>query len=465
RRASNRFQSDPWLVVDESDRLYYSRLDFENGPGNGIAVTHSDDGGGSWSPIVEVDDQSGFADKESMVSDGNGTLYLAYGDVIPSGQNTSMRFSHSTDRGANWTSTTDLAGGPGTFVSPVIASRPNGTVYATWLDWNAGRILFARSWDRGVTWAPPVQVNPITGTTAFNPAHVWWLSLPSIVADEQGRVYVAWPDRAQLQAPGGVLVEHLDVVVVRSEDEGTTWSDPVRINDDLTGQEQRMVSLAVDPDDRLHAAWYDNRTGNLNIFYSNSTDGGRTWSANVLVTTEETPSTFQRPGDYLGLAVDGNGTAYIVWTDGRGLDFDIYFAKPEGPSPSEEGDREAPTIEILSPQEGQNFTKTPITVTGTAGDNVAVDRVELSVDLGTTWIRANGTSSWSGSVTVLLGETVVLARAIDASGNEAMAGVTVSLIVATEEALAPDPSLLLLLAASVVAVALLVWWRVRKPRA
>ncbi len=445
RRASNRFQSDPWLVLDESDRLYYSRLDFENGPGNGIAITHSDDGGGSWSPIVEVDDQSGFADKESLASDGNGTLYLAYGDVIPSGQDTSMRFSHSLDRGATWAATSEIGGGPGTFISPVIATRPNGTVYVAWLDWLEGNILFARSWNRGVTWGAPVQVNPVAGTTAFDEAHVWWLSLPSIVADAQGRISLAWPD-------GGT--GDLDVLVAQSEDDGTSWSFPVRINDDASGREQRMVSLALDPDDRLHAAWFDNRTGNLNVFYSNSTDGGETWSANARVTTAETPARFERPGDYLGLAADRHGAAHIVWTDGRGGDLDIYFATPR---PPDERDREAPLIKILSPEEGQNFTSTQLTVSGTAQDNVAVDRVEISADLGATWIQANGTSSWSGSLAISLGESLVLARATDTSGNNATASVTVSVLAPSEEFLAPDPFYLILLAAAIAAVVLIAW--------
>ncbi len=452
RHASDRFQSDPWLVVDESDRLYYSRLDFENGPGNGIAVTHSDDGGGSWSPIVEVDDQSGFADKESLTSDGNGTLYLAYGDVIPSSQDSSMRFSTSLDRGATWAATTEIGGGPGTFISPVIATRPNGTVYVAWLDWLAGNILFARSWDRGVTWGAPVQVNPVAGTTAFDEAHVWWFSLPSIVADAQGRISVAWPDWG---------TGNLDVLVARSEDNGTSWSFPVRINDDTSGREQRMVSLAVDPDDRLHAAWYDNRTGSLNVFYSNSTDGGKTWSANARVTTAETPARFERPGDYLGLAADRNGEAHIVWTDGRGGDLDIYFAKP---SPPDDRDREAPLIEILLPEEGQNFTSTQLTVSGTAQDNVAVDRVEISADLGATWIQANGTSSWSGSLAIPLGESQVLARATDTSGNNATASVTVSVLTPSEEFFAPDPSYLILLAAAIAAVGLIAWLFARRRR-
>ncbi|MDX1535096.1 MAG: sialidase family protein, partial [Thermoplasmata archaeon] len=174
RRTVPGFQSDPWLGVDETDRLYFVRLEFDEATVDGIGVSSSEDGGESWSPIVEVDDQPGFADKEAMISDGNGTLYLAYGDAGEG--NTGMRFSRSTNRGANWTATVDLAGGPGTYVSPVLASRPNGTVYVSWLDWEQGRILFARSWDRGETWASPVQVNPIAGTTAFDPLHPWWLS-------------------------------------------------------------------------------------------------------------------------------------------------------------------------------------------------------------------------------------------------------------------------------------------------
>ncbi len=445
RSLSSGFQSDPWLVVDETDRLYFARLEFGNGPVNGIGVSHSDDGGRSWSPIVEVDDQSGFADKESMASDKNGTLYLAYGNVLPSGQNTSMRFSHSMDRGATWAATAEIGEGPGTFVSPVIAARPNGTVYVAWLDWLAGNILFARSWDRGVTWGAPVKVNPVAGTTAFDEAHVWWLSLPSIVADTQGRIYVAWPDRG---------TGNLDVLVARSEDEGTSWSFPVRINDDRSRREQRMVSLAVDPDDRLHAAWYDNRTANLNVFYSNSTDGGETWSPNAKVTHFETSARFERPGDYLGLAADRSGAAHIVWTDGRGSNLDIWFAKH---SPPDDRDREDPRIEILSPEEGQNFNSPQLTVSGTAQDNVAVDRVEVSADLGATWIQANGTSSWSGSLVIPLGESLVLARATDTSGNNATASVTVSARTPSEEFFAPDPSYLILLAAAIAAVVLIAW--------
>lgn len=452
-QTSNRFQSDPWLVVDESDRVYFARLEFEEGltgPFNGISVSGTDDGGASWGPIVNVDDQPGFADKESMVSDGNGTLYLAYDDVDLSSGDVNLRLTRSMDDGATWTPTTPVGNGPAGFAGPVIAARPNGTVYVAWWDFGGGNILVSRSWDRGATWGVPVQVNPTTGTASFIPAHRWWVPLPSIVADSQGRVYVAWPDQG---------FGDLDVVVARSDDDGASWSVPARINDDAR-REQRMVSLAIDTMDVLHAAWYDNRTGNLNVFYSNSTDGGGTWSTNARVTTAETSASFQRPGDYLGLAADENGTAYVVWTDGREGDLDIYYARSR---PLEGVDREAPSIEIFSPEEGQTFTSTEVRVNGTAQDNVAIDRVEISADNGTSWLRADGTASWEGSLAVPLGEVEILARALDTSGNAAMASVGVS--VTPPSFLSPETVFLIVLVVVIVpSVTILIWVLARRWR-
>ena len=450
RQALGRFQSDPWLVVDELDRVYYARLEFGSGPFDGVTVSRTDDRGASWGPIVNVDDQPDFADKESMVSDGNGTLYIAYDDVALPSEQASIRFTRSTNGGATWSPTTQLGNGPDGFASPVIATRPNGTVYVAWWDWAGGNILFSRSWDRGTTWGSAVRVNPTAGTAPFIEAHPWWIALPSILADSQGRIHVAWPDQG---------LGDLDVVIARSEDDGATWSVPVRINEDRS-REQRMVTLALGIDDILHAAWYDNRTGNLNVFYSNSSDGGGSWSGNARVTTVETSSRFVRPGDYLGLAVDGNGTAYVVWTDGRGEDLDIYFART---SPLEIVDREAPSIEILSPEEGQTLTSRELTVSGTAQDNVAVDRVEISADNGTSWVRADGTTPWQGVLEVPLGEVRILARATDTSDNAAMASVRVH--VTPPDLLAVNTTYLIVLVAAIATtVAILSWVLARRRR-
>ncbi len=315
-----RHQSDPWLTVDERNRTYYARLEY-SGDESTVSVSRSDDGGRAWGPISSADDRPGFADKESIASDGAGSLYVVYDDVV--GNDTDVRFTRSPDAGASWSPTVSVTDAVGAALGPVVASSGDGNSYVAWWNLTDGNIMVDRSGDRGTTWGTDIRVNSIAGSVRSDSGNPAFPSLPSIAIDSQGRVFVAWADRG-----GG----DLNIVVARSDDGGRTWTRPARVNDDLSGREQWMPALAVDRSNRIHAAWMDNRTGNLNVFYANSTDGGDTWSPNVRVTTAETPSSFHRPGDYLGFAVDANGTVYLAWTDGREGNLDIYFARDPGAS-------------------------------------------------------------------------------------------------------------------------------------
>jgi hypothetical protein len=88
-------------------------------------------------------------------------------------------------------------------------------------------------------------------------------------------------------------------------------------------------------------------------------------------------------------------------------------------------DETNPTIRITSPANGSVVGQSSITVTGTASDNKELDLVQVRT--GTEeWINADGTTSWSASVTLLEGDNVIRARAADGSGNEAFASVIVS---------------------------------------
>ncbi|MFQ6012415.1 MAG: hypothetical protein ACE5LS_02050, partial [Thermoplasmata archaeon] len=53
------------------------------------------------------------------------------------------------------------------------------------------------------------------------------------------------------------------------------------------------------------------------------------------------------------------------------------------------------------------------------------DRVELSTD-GTSWVRATGTTSWSGTMTLAEGANTIYARATDTAGNTETATIAVT---------------------------------------
>jgi hypothetical protein len=89
-------------------------------------------------------------------------------------------------------------------------------------------------------------------------------------------------------------------------------------------------------------------------------------------------------------------------------------------APGTSTDHTAPVSTITSPIAGASVpVGTPVTVTGTASDvGGVVAAVEVSVDGGTTWKRAAGTTSWSYVfLPTALGPLTIRSRAIDDSVN------------------------------------------------
>lgn len=99
-------------------------------------------------------------------------------------------------------------------------------------------------------------------------------------------------------------------------------------------------------------------------------------------------------------------------------------ALPSAGTPVPLQDTEAPQIEITSPPDGSIVTSATLPVSGTASDNVAVQRVDVSTD-GQAWVTALGTTEWSSSVTLLNGSNTVFARATDSEGHQATDFITV----------------------------------------
>ncbi len=87
-----------------------------------------------------------------------------------------------------------------------------------------------------------------------------------------------------------------------------------------------------------------------------------------------------------------------------------------------------PTVTITTPTSGQVITNSPLTVSGKAGDNVAVTNVYYSVS-GSTAVSAqtaNNWTNWTASVDLALGSNVIQVYSVDSSGlHSAVQTVTV----------------------------------------
>ncbi|MGO9012214.1 MAG: putative Ig domain-containing protein [Bryobacteraceae bacterium] len=133
------------------------------------------------------------------------------------------------------------------------------------------------------------------------------------VSVTSGNLYVAYTTFANDSLPPA------QIQFSRSQDCGATWSKPVPLSDDTVNQ---GANIAIDPvSGTVYVAWRRFQNGTLSdaILVTQSTDGGQTFSAPVVVANinpfdQGTTDFSFRSNDYPTMAVDGTGRIYIAWS-------------------------------------------------------------------------------------------------------------------------------------------------------
>lgn len=96
----------------------------------------------------------------------------------------------------------------------------------------------------------------------------------------------------------------------------------IKVNSDTLGI-QIWPAVAYDSERKIfHAVWYDNRNNFYYIYYSYSTDEGKTWSLNERV--NDSDSAF-----FPCITLDDLGRPVVVWADCRNGGWDIYVSRRE----------------------------------------------------------------------------------------------------------------------------------------
>jgi hypothetical protein len=149
-----------------------------------------------------------------------------------------------------------------------------------------------------------------------------------------GRVYLVYTEETVNES------NDTNILVRFSDDDGTTWSDPVQVNDDATTNSQFLPRIALDQTTgNIAVSWHDARNddglggpgdtdgvpnSNAQLFATVSEDGGLTFLPNVQVSTGTSDENGSEPpgpgladldyGDYTGLDFF-DGKLYPVWAD------------------------------------------------------------------------------------------------------------------------------------------------------
>ncbi|RIK02164.1 MAG: hypothetical protein DCC48_18425 [Acidobacteria bacterium] len=188
---------------------------------------------------------------------GNGNVYVLSRNwdfwMFPG-----MRFSTSTDGGSTFASTANQVIGFQSGEGPSLTVAPDHTVHAFWfVDGQYPAIVTRRTSDFGATFAPAVVVSPVS-LEPFQAGLGLEISAkphPQAVASsaESGRIVVVFAD----DAPG---VDHADVYYSESFDGGQTWTGRERVHADSGTNDQFSPTIAMTPDGaRVLFTWYDRR--------------------------------------------------------------------------------------------------------------------------------------------------------------------------------------------------------------
>ncbi|RMI09826.1 MAG: hypothetical protein D6681_06685, partial [Calditrichaeota bacterium] len=330
---------DPAAVIDLNGYYYVGFI--TNNFGQGVA--RSTDEGQTW-PMTVTIASDGSLDKNHLWVDNSptsphqGNLYSAWTD-FGGNNNNNIELSRSTDGGMTWSNPVNISSavGSGSHDQGVnIQTGPNGEVYAVWAiydSWPSDEtaIGFAKSTDGGATWQPAQRI--ITNIRGIRNSgtskNMRVASFPVMAVDisggpRNGWIYVVW---SNIGVPGVNNGPDIDVYMIRSSDGGSTWSSPIRVNQDPSGlgKQHYFPWITCDPETgALSVIFYDDRNvspSQCEVFVANSLDGGDTWEDFKVSDVAFTPSPIPGLangyfGDYIGISARG-AKVYPVWTDNR----------------------------------------------------------------------------------------------------------------------------------------------------
>lgn len=297
---------------------------------NGIFIRRSPDGGATWDTedhaVIQQPTKPGipFEDKPGIAADTtnskySGNLYIGWTEFRI--DESVILFSRSMDGGRTWSAPVDISthhGLPrddnGAVEGFSAAVAADGTVYAAWADGDG--IVLASSKDGGKGFSKSktvVHTAPLYfAMEGLDRAN----GFPQIVIDprqgKKGRLYLTWSD---------YRAGDVGVYSSSSSDGGKSWSDAVRVNSNPAhdGTDQFFQWPAVDPSTgALNVIFYDRRLdpGNRKtaVTLARSTDGGKTFQNYAWTHDSFTPARDEFLGDYLGIAAFGQ-KVYGVWTE------------------------------------------------------------------------------------------------------------------------------------------------------
>lgn len=172
-------------------------------------------------------------------------------------------------------------------------------------------IMYSYSSDRGATFSAPSLISVLPKLAASHTRG------PQIAVTSNGLVLTACNN-------SGDIFSYV-------KDASGKWQQTVRVNDMDTVAKENLMALSADGQNAF-AVWLDLRDKHNKIFGAKSTDGGKTWSKNIMIyTSPDTtvcecckPSVVMKGNDVYVMFrnwLDGNRDLYLIQSSDGGTNF------------------------------------------------------------------------------------------------------------------------------------------------
>jgi hypothetical protein len=220
-------------------------------------------------------------------------------------------YSFSSDGGDTWSVsqlTPQIIPGAALSSDPVVAVDTSGNFYIITVSINdltgSGELWLFKSTDEGETFNEVHEM----AVSAFFEDKEWAATDLSPTSPYVNTMYCSWTR----------FSSNTTILLIKSTDEGVTWSDPVSVSDGSSGVQGSFP--AVSSDGELYVVWRSSGQ----IRFDKSTDGGVTFGTDLTVSTA--PSAW-----FPHMAVDLSGGPfnnyiYVVWNDERNGDDDVFLS-------------------------------------------------------------------------------------------------------------------------------------------
>ena len=285
------------IAADSNDHIHVVWRDYT--PGNWeIFYKNSTNGGATWT-TKRLTHNSGESYSPAIATDSNNHIHVVWRDTVPG--NSEIYYKRSTNGGAAWT-TKRLTWNLSSSLDPTIAVDTNDHIHVVWDDSTPGNfeVYYRKSTDGGSSW--------IKKRLTFNSGYSQY---PVIAVDSNNHIHVVWHD----YSPG-----NREIYYKQSTNGGAAWMTTKRLT--WNSDDSDSPAITTDTNNHIHVVWWEYTSGNAEIFYNQSTNGGAAWTTKRLTWN-------LGHSRYPAIAADSNNHIHVTWHDYSPGNGEIYYKKKD----------------------------------------------------------------------------------------------------------------------------------------